>query len=198
MAAKASAGRGGDGLRDELDRLFATNLNYATESQRRSVRRWQSRGDRFYQQVQRAIEGGHIEADEAADVADDLDELMSPLPESVVVWRGLRDAPAVFGVSRDDLESVINSTFEQQRFSATSAARQVAMDEFTQPGPSPVLCRVSARVGCPVVWLPPLGAEEYAYQQELLFAPGVILRILGVDRPYSLPTVELEVTTGDG
>lgn len=198
MTVKVSTGEGGDDLRGQLDRLFAKQLNDATDTQRRSVQRWQSRDDRFYQHVQSAIEGGGIEDDEAADVAGDLDELMTPLPESVVVWRGLRDAAAVFGVSRDDLESIINLTFEQQRFTATSATRQVAMDEFTQPGRSPVLCRISAHAGCPVVWLPLLGAEEYSYQQELLFAPGVILRILGVDRAYSFPIVELEVTTGDG
>lgn len=183
---------------DQLNRLFATQLNDVKETQRLSVQRWQRPDDRFYQCVQSAIEGGDIEDDVAADVAGDLDELMSALPETVVVWRGLRDARAAFGVSRDDLESVINATFEQQRFTATSGAREVAVDEFTKPGPSPVLCRITARAGCPVVWVPPIGAEEYAYQQELLFAPGVILRILGVDRAYSLPIVELEVTTGDG
>lgn len=123
--------------------------------------------------------------------------MAAPIPEDVVVWRGLRDVEKAFpGADANDIEALIGRAFPQARFTATSADRQVAENEFTRPGRNPVLLRVRAKAGASAVWAPPLGGASNAYQQELLFTPGTVIRILGIDRIYSVPIVEVEVSDG--
>ena len=180
---------------DRLSAMFADQTASTTDTQRASVQRWQANDDRFYQQVQAAVSGESGVSAGALAVANDLDSLAAPLADDVTVWRGLRNAAVSFqGVPLDELESVVGMPQEQQRFVATSLSRQVAEQEFTRPGRSPVLLRITARAGSPAVWIPPLGTPENAYQQELLFPPGVVLRILSIDRTYSVPIVDVEVS----
>lgn len=178
---------------ERLTRLFADQAAGATPEQRDSVLKWQGKDDRFYDDVQRAAEGVSGATQAAMDVVDDLDSLMAPLPENVNVWRGVRNAEAAFGVPSHRLEELEGTEHEVHRFFATSLDRDVAHPEFTTPGKDPVIYKIAARAGAPALWIPPLGTQSEAYQQELLFPPGALVRILGVDRTYSVPIVEVEV-----
>jgi hypothetical protein len=186
----------GDDPIGRLNRLFSKQTSDATPAQRASVVRWQEKDDRFYQQVQNAIEG-KAASDDAVRVAHTLDTLATPLAEDVLVWRGIRDVEKAFpGVDADNLDASVGQAFPQNRFTGTSADRRVAEDEFTRPGRNPVLLRVRAKAGPRAVWVPPVGDPSTAYQQELLFTPGIVIRILSIDRTYSVPIVEVEVSDG--
>jgi hypothetical protein len=179
-----------------LTALFSNQTEAATDGQRASVRIWQEKDERFYRDVQGAVSGRSAE-DAAYEVADDLQDLMEPLPEDVEVWRGVRNAEAVFGVRRDNLEDLIGIERVVPMFFATSLDRNLAETEFTRPGQRPVLYKIAAQAGTPALWVPPLGSDNEAYQQELLFPPGVLVRILKVIRTYSVPIVEVEVSDGE-
>jgi hypothetical protein len=179
-----------------LTTLFANQAAAASDKQRASVDLWQGKGERLYREVQRAVSGQDADA-AAYDVADDLQDLMEPLPENVVVWRGVRSAEAVFGVPSENLEELVGTDRVVPRFFATSLDRNLAEDEFTRPGPCPALYRIAAQAGTPALWVPPLGRVSEVYQQELLFPPGVVVRILNVVRTYSVPIVEVEVSHGE-
>lgn len=157
--------------------------------------RWQSKDERFYEQVQSGAQGRSATT-AALDVAEDLQDLMAPLPESIQVWRGVRDTEKTFGVRADRLEEIVGRTYDVPAFFATSLDRAVAESEFTRPGPQPALCRIAAQAGTPALWIPPLGRSEDAYQRELLFPPRVVVRILGVRRASEVPVVEVEVSDG--
>ena len=191
--------RGGEGFESSaarLTRLFANQAAAANDKQRSSVALWQSKGKRLYVEVQRAVSG--LDAGAAAyDIADDLQDLMEPLPDKVVVWRGVRSADTVFGVPSEELEELVGTDRVVPRFFATSLDQNIAEDEFTSPGPRPALYRITAQAGTPALWVPPLGRFGEMYQQELLFPPGVVVRILDVVRTYSVPIVEVEVSSGE-
>jgi hypothetical protein len=42
--------------------------------------------------------------------------------------------------------------------------------------------------------MPPIGEPSNAYQGELLFVPGVRLRILSIDSSAEVPVIEVEVS----
>ncbi|BBY58364.1 hypothetical protein MSAR_15000 [Mycolicibacterium sarraceniae] len=122
---------------------------------------------------------------------------MVPLPEDVEVWRGIRNSVAVFGVPAAKIDSLIGGDgTEVPMFFATSLSRNVAATEFTTPGPYPVLYKITAQAGTPAVGVSPIGQQSDAYQQELLFPPGVVVRILRVDRRLRVPVVDVEVSDG--
>lgn len=178
-----------------LNRLFADQADGANAGQKFSVQEWQRKdNDRFYQDVQRAAADHPGASLEARIVASDLDALMAELPEDVEVWRGVRNARAAFGVASGDLESLVGDVAEPGRFFATTLNRDVAEPEFIEPGSDPVLYRITALAGTYALWVPPLGNPDEAYQQELLFPPGAQVRIVGVDRTYRVPIVEVEVS----
>ena len=179
---------------ERLNRLFADQTAGATLEQRGSVLKWQGKDDRFYDDVQQAVAGLPGASQQAQNVADDLDSLMAPLPEHVEVWRGIRNAETALGVSSNRLEELVGSQHEVPRFFATSLDRDVAHPEFTTPGKDPAIYKISAQAGTAALWVPPLGNADDAYQQELLFPPGVVVRILGVNRADSVPIVEVEVS----
>lgn len=181
---------------DRLSRLLAGQARDATQEQRASVVRWQSKDERFYQRIQQAAVG-ELVASDAFRVVDDLQELMEPLPEAVEVWRGIRDAEKTFGVPVDRIEELVGTERESLAFFATSLDRNVAETEFTRPGRQPAIYKITAQPGTPALWVPPLGAPEDAYQRELLFPPGVVLRILGIDRSFGVPIIEVEVSYGE-
>lgn len=136
-----------------LSRLFAEQTASATVDQRASVLRWQNKDDRFYEEVQRAVDGGDS-PEEAMDVALDLQELMIPLPEPVEVRRGIRNVEAAFGLPVDRLDELVGHDLDVPMFFATSLDRGVAESEFTRPGVSPALSRLQPSValrqcGCP-------------------------------------------------
>lgn len=179
-----------------LNRLFADQTNGANEAQKFSVEQWQRKdNDRFYQDVQRAAADNPRASLDARIVASDLDALMAPLPEDIEVWRGVRNARATFGVPSEDLESLAGGDpADVGRFFATTLNRAVADPEFIEPGSDPVLYKITALAGTYALWVPPLGNPDEAYQQELLFPPGAQVRIVGVDRTYRVPIVEVEVS----
>lgn len=177
-----------------LNRLFADQTAGASAGQRESVLKWQEPDDRFYGDVQRAAAGELGASIEAQDVADDLDALMAQLPEQVEAWRGVRSASLAFGVPSGQLESLLYVDKQLDRFFATSLNRQVIEDEFIVPGSDPVMYKITAHVGAYALWVAALGDPRAAYQQELLFPPGTFVRIVDVERTYSVPIVRVEVT----
>lgn len=177
-----------------MSRLLAHQAHNATGQQRASVLRWQNKDERFYHQVQQAIRG-RAASPEALDVADDLRDLMAPLPESVVLWRGIRDIEQTLGIT-DVRRRSVRESFEVPAFFATSLDRAGAESEFTRPGRRPALYRIVAQPGAPVLWVPPLGNSEYSYQKELLFPPGIVLRILELDETNTIPIIAVEVRNG--
>ncbi|OHV05340.1 hypothetical protein [Mycobacterium talmoniae] len=181
---------------ERLNTLFAKQANDATPTQRLSVRDWQGKDERFYREVQRAAQNQTASA-RAYDVMDDLQDLMAELPEEVQVWRGIRNIDAALGVPNDRLESLIDLDRDIPMFFATSLDRNVAETEFTTPGLRPAVYKIHAQSGTPALWVPPLGLQSDAYQQELLFPPGIVMRIVGVARAYSVPIVEVEVRDGE-
>ncbi|WP_372517165.1 ADP-ribosyltransferase [Mycolicibacterium frederiksbergense] len=156
--------------------------------------RWQGKDERFYRDIQLAAEGNLGASADALDVVDDLETLMAPLPENVEVWLGVRTSQVSFGVPSSQLDDLIGVPLQVPRFFATSLNRSVAESEFTAPGSDPVLYRIAAQAGSPAVWVPPLGAPNEAYQQELLFPRGVVVRIVAVDRMHQVPIVTAEVS----
>lgn len=181
---------GDDNPEDRLNELFAGQRDRITADQRDSVERWQGT-DRFYEQVQRAVENAENVTDEAAQVTSDLFDLAQALPEDVQVWRGVRNVVAAFGAALGDLEGRAEGI---QRFVSTSIYEQVASTEFTEPGRAPALLKVVAKAGVRAIWIPPLGKPGLAYQGELLFLPGHVLRILSVDPSGEIPVIEVEVS----
>lgn len=182
-------------LAARLTWIFADQSRAATSEQRASVRRWQGR-DRFYQQVQLAAQDDPNASDEARDAADDLTSLATPISQQVVVWRGIRSIDRTFGVSRDELPTMVNQTLQVDQFFATTADRRVAEEEFLVPATVPVLYKVAVQAGTEAVWIPPLGDAEDARQQELLLLPGIETRIVAVDLSGEVPIIEVEVSDG--
>ncbi len=149
------------------------------ESQRFAVARWQGM-DRFYQRVQNAVRGDGETSREAEELADALDELIDarPLDRDVIVWRGIRNASAMFGMTSDALSNAVGSEIPPGGFIATSSSREVAVS-FTAPGQDPVLLRVLARAGNGALWVSRGGSPDLADQSELLFGAST-LYIVGI------------------
>lgn len=155
--------------------------NVFVDDHHRAVQLWQG-GDRYFEEVQRAVMMRPEARQDAQLIADDLFNLSHPLTGDVQVWRGVRSIERTFGVARDALETLVGRPGEvTTRFLSTTVYRQIAEREFTTPGRSPALMKVIARAGARAIWLPPLGDSGMAYQGELLFPPGVALRILSID-----------------
>jgi hypothetical protein len=76
---------------------------------------------------------------------------------------------------------------------STSVHEQVVRDEFIHPGKDAALLKVTARAGTAAVWMPPIGDPAMAYQGELLFRPGAMLRIIAVDTSGDMPVIEVEI-----
>lgn len=182
---------GGQNLHERLDRLFSTQTAEATPQQRSAVTRWQS-ADRFYEKVQEAL-GGTGDPD-AMSVAQELSKLAQPLPEDMEVWRGIRSIGKTFGVARVEVGSLSGRQWVGERLMATTTSREVAISEFTDPGPSPAILQVTTRAGSPSVWIPPLGKLEHARQSELLLMQGIRVRILDIDISGHVPLIRMEVT----
>jgi hypothetical protein len=158
------------------------------------VRRWQGR-DRFYEKVQGAA-AGNSDSIEAMRVAESLGSLARPLPQDTELWRGIRSTARAFGLNTDDLNALIGRNWVEERFMSTTTSRDVALTEFNRPSAAPAIIHITARAGASAVWVPPLGDAENAGQSELLFAPGIGVRILSVDRSGDVSVIEMEVTSG--
>lgn len=130
--------------------------------------------------------------DEALAVAADLQELAAPLSEDIQVWRGIRSIEDTFGTTADKLETrppeIVN------RFMSTTVYEHLARDEFTRPSRDPAVPKVTARAGSYAIWMPPIGSPQMAYQGELLFTRGHLLRIRSVDMSGEVPLIESEVS----
>ncbi|MCT7369454.1 hypothetical protein [Mycolicibacterium llatzerense] len=175
---------------DRMNALFADQTNSVTPRQKASVERWQGT-DRFYEQVQNAFEDPDNASDEALQVMSDMQDIAAPLPEEVVLWRGIRDVTKELGAPAADLQPQVK---ELNRFMATTLHRQVAASEFTRPGKNPALVKITARTGSRVVWVPPLGDPTMAGQGELTFTRGHQVAILRVDTSGDIPVIEVEVS----
>jgi hypothetical protein len=181
--------QGADDPKERLNRIFADQTTAATPKQRAAVARWQGK-DRFYEKVQRALSGAG--EPEAVAIAQELSNLARPLPEDVEVWRGIRSTARAFGV--DDVNALKGREWIESRFTATTTSRDTATPEFTRPGAKPAILQITARAGASAVWLPPLGVDENAGQNELLFTQGAVVRILSVDDSGEIPVISVEVT----
>ncbi|OBA39662.1 hypothetical protein A5766_02680 [Gordonia sp. 852002-51296_SCH5728562-b] len=115
----------------------------------------------------------------------------------MLVYRGVRSAPKVFGLDTSALSDLIGQTVPLSGYFATSVHRAVAANEFTRPpsSPGPALLELEVPAGTPALWIPPLGDGALAYQGELLLSSYVVLQILGVDEAGSLPTIRAVIVT---
>lgn len=171
--------------------MFADQADSASARQRASASRWQSL-DRFYEQVQAAAADEGDASDEALLVMADLQAMAAPLTADVQLWRGIRNLDETFGAGLDQL--VGREPEITTRFLSTTVHEGLARSEFTQPGPAPAILKVTARAGTRAVWMPSAGDPSLAYQGELLFQPGTLLRILRIDPSADVPVIEVEVS----
>lgn len=183
---------------DGLMRLDDETLQWAAElsdEQRAAVVRWQG-ADRFYEQINAALRG-ETDDPEALDTADTLLGVVThPLAGEYTVWRGARSVEAAFDVAADRLEELIGLREPLVRFTSTSLDENVAINEFTKPQlkGGAVLMELALAPGVRAAWIPPIGDQEMAYQQELLLRPGMMQRIVDVVRADFIPIVRMEVT----
>jgi len=177
---------------DDETRQWAADLS---QQQRAAIARWQG-PDRFYEQVNAALRGETAEPD-AVDTADTLLGVVThPLAGQYVAWRGARSVEAAFHAPANRLEELIGLREPLARFTSTSLNREVAISEFTNPElkGGAVLMEVTVTPGVRVAWMPPVGAPDMAYQQELLLRPGMMQRIVDIVRTGPIPVVRMEVT----
>jgi len=183
---------------DGLMRLDDETLQWAAElsdEQRAAVVRWQG-ADRFYEKINAALRG-ETDDPEPVDTADTLLGVVThPLAGEYIVWRGARSVEAAFDVSADRLEELIGLREPLVRFTSTSLDENVAINEFTKPQlkGGAVLMELALAPGVRAAWIPPIGDQEMAYQQELLVRPGMMQRIVDVVRADFIPIVRMEVT----
>lgn len=166
----------------QLEQVLNDDFQFdLTGDELEAVRRWQGT-DRFYQRVQMRMREqlGEFDDDEADHVMDVLGDILDrhPLPDDVVLWRGVRNAGAMFGRSTANLHDFIGRTIPPGAFIATGTSRAEAMG-FTDPGSAPVLLRVLATRGTRALWVPPVGHPELANQREFLLGASA-LYIVGV------------------
>lgn len=174
-----------------LDWMFARQSRLANASQRDSIRQWQAKG-RYYERVQQAVAGEREASSEVLLVLSDLQDLAQSLGADVRVWRGIRSVRETFGAGIDDLMDLPDQNV--RRFMSTSVHHGVVRDEFLYPGSDVAIVKVQAKAGAAAVWVPPIGSAEMRYQGELLFQPGVVLRIVAVDASWDVPIIEAEVS----
>lgn len=130
-------------------------------------------------------------------VVRNLSKLARQIRSELQVWRGIRSTRSTFGVTPDSLGELIGRTWTEDRFLATTLDRGVATPEFTHPGAGPAILHITVRPGVRAVWIPPLGNQEFAAQGELLFTPGIDVRILEVVTAGAIPVIEVEVMPGE-
>lgn len=166
-----------------------------TDEYRSSILRWQGM-DRFYAEVQKAATGASSNGDTLS-VASDLDAAskLTPLKNDVLMWRGVRNWHAAFGVSSTDELKKYNSI--QARFTAITADRSVAEEEFTTFGKAGALLKVHAKKDTAGVWMPTNGSSETELmrQQEYLLPPGARIRVVRVEQGR-IPIIHVEVSNG--
>lgn len=130
-------------------------------------------------------------------MADKLLEVVThPLVNSYTAWRGVRSVEATFGLAVDWLHEIVGLTAKLDRFLAVSMDREVAIGEFAKPElkGGEALMQVALSPGVRIAWIPRVGRADLAYQQELLVRPGMMQRIVGIERSGPMPSVLMEVT----
>ena len=127
------------------------------------------------------------------EVAQRRSDTARALPEDIRVWRGISSTRASFGAEPANLAAFIGHEWVEQRFMSTTTDRGTASPEFTHSGNTPAILLITARAGAPAVWIPPLGRQETAGQNELLLTQGIRVRILAVDMSGDLPEIAMEV-----
>lgn len=175
-----------------IEREFSEWAQQRTTDEVVAVERWQGT-DRFYQRVQRP----KADDSEARAIRDAMEDLAysHELAEDRQLWRGIRSCDATFGVQSSDLESLVGREFTPNQFTAATPAREVAEREFSQPSlrGGNAMIRIRARKGTPAAYLAPIGDSKLAYQREVVFPPGMSMRIVGVDRSGPLPVVVVDL-----
>ncbi|WP_157851028.1 hypothetical protein [Gordonia phthalatica] len=177
--------------REALELEFADWAAARTAEERAAVARWQG-PDRFYQRVQSPAEHDF----EAQDVRDAIIDLATSHVMSADrrLWRGIRSCQSTFGVDAASLENVVGDAATTDRLTAATPLRVVAESEFSKPaldGGGALLCIV-ARKGTPAAFLATVGRRDMAYQCEVVFPPGLRMRMLRVDRSVLIPVVVVE------
>jgi hypothetical protein len=193
---------GEDALTALLDGWYAHAEQELTDEDRATITRWQGM-DRFYEKVQgtarQTISPDDPDLIEAEDVRDRLQDIAEQfeLPAPIEVYRGVRASQPTFGVANADLPSLIGQTIPMRGFTATTTSREVAIEQFTQPNAMSrgghVLMKLRLPPGVPAIWLPAVGAPEFADQSELLLGLGISLLLTQVEYTGSVPEVTAEV-----
>lgn len=125
----------------------------------------------------------------------DDDELAAPgaCPDDVVVWRGIRNLEATFGVARDSAHSLVDKVRLAAGFLSTTTHRSVAVSEFVGSKRGALL-RIRVPAGTKAAWLPAAGDPSLGYQGELLLEEDLYLHINATSEEDGILILDCEVT----
>jgi hypothetical protein len=99
------------------------------------------------------------------------------LQSDLVVYRGLRDPDAVFGVS---LAALRDKIINEPAYTSTSLDPEVAL-RMTVTAPAPVLVELHLSAGQQAAWLALAGERRRRSEYELLLPRRLRIKISGVD-----------------
>lgn len=113
--------------------------------------------------------------------------------DDVVVWRGVRNVAATFGVDPANAASLVGKVRVAAGFLSTTLFRSIAMSEFVGPKQGALL-RIRVPTGIKAAWLPPVGDPTLGYQGELLLEEDLQLHIQAVSDESGILIIDCEVT----
>lgn len=113
--------------------------------------------------------------------------------DDVVVWRGVRNVTATFGVDPANAGSLAGKVRIVAGFLSTTVFRSIAMGEFVGSKQGALL-RIRASAGVKAAWLPPVGDPTLSYQGELLLEEDLQLHIQTVSDKSGILIIDCEVT----
>lgn len=82
--------------------------------------------------------------------------------QEVVVWRGVRNVAATFGVDHESAASLVGKVRVAAGFLSTTVFRSIAMSEFVGPKQGALL-RLRVPADVKAAWLPPVGDPSLGY-----------------------------------
>jgi hypothetical protein len=172
----------------------ATAALRATLPERHAVRRYQA-DDGTAQRLNAFLRGGPaVPADgrRLQATIDTLDGLMrrARLPVGLTLYRGVHDLRELL-----DGDRRLPAVVRHPTFVSTTLDRSEAVDGFTGPGDQAALLVVAAPAGTRGVWVPPLGRDDLAAEDEVLLARHTSLLLTTRARAGGILVVECEVVS---
>jgi hypothetical protein len=170
----------------------ATAALRATLPERRAVRRYQSDDGTAARlnALLRRRPAFLAEVPRLAAIAATLDGLLvrAQLPVDLTVYRGVADARPLLDPRRP-----LPSVELQRAYVSTTLDRDEAVDGFVGRSTPGALLEIAVPAGSCGVWLPPLGREELADEQEVLLARKTPLMVRTRSWVGGILVVECEV-----